>query len=114
MISKSLKDGQGSSTLFQRIRVFDDRTIQFGWKQHKDGQQNEGTFTACRSSQFLRLRKAAGISEEQYRTSLCAQPLLGKSGQGGKSGALFLRSSDDRYIIKSIAEHEFVCLKDIL
>jgi len=112
MIERTLRPEAPKTSLEKlaaRIRIFEDHTFKF-----KLGTEGSATFSECRSTQFRRLRAAAGIAEEEYMKSLCSQPFKGHSGQGGKSGALFLKSQDDRYILKTIEEHEFICLKDIL
>lgn len=102
-------DRPSGMAFLSRIRIFEDRTIPFNM-----GDGVSATLTDCRSTQFRRLRAASGISEADYSESLCSKPFLDKSGQGGKSGALFLRSHDGKYILKTIEEHEFACLKEIL
>lgn len=93
-----------------RIRIFEDFSLDFSLEEGV-----QATFTACRTTQFRRLRTAAGITEEDFISSLCGKPLVGGDTEAsGKSGSLFLRSHDNKYIIKTIEEHEFVVLKEIL
>jgi len=79
------------------------------------GNGNSATFTECRRTMFRRLRKAADLTEESYLSSMCSQPFLGgKTEASGKSGSLFLRSHDNKFVLKTIERHEFEVLEDIL
>jgi len=112
MIRRALTSSEEApqlASLMGRLRIFEDHTFPFIL-----GNGESASFVECRALQFRRLRAAAGISEADFVSSLCDHPFQGQSGQGGKSGALFLKSHDDRYILKTIEEHEFACLKDIL
>jgi len=112
MIGKTLNPGENQSamsSIMSRIRIFEDSTCNFDL-----GNGERATFTECRSTQFRRLRALASVPEEHYVASMCSKPFKGQSGQGGKSGALFLKTHDERYIVKTIADHEFDCLRDIL
>lgn len=93
----------------QRRRIFDDCTVERG----------EGdaamALTEFRGAAFQRLRAAAGLSEEEYFDAMCAQPFSGgKLEVSGKSGSIFLRSHDNRLVIKTIEDHEIEVLKAIL
>mmetsp|Transcript_84208 Transcript_84208/g.146224 ORF Transcript_84208/g.146224 Transcript_84208/m.146224 type:complete len:389 (-) Transcript_84208:49-1215(-) len=102
MIGRSLRNPP-------RLRIFDNHTLDF----KIDGQP--ANFTACRCSQFQRLRAAMKVSEEDYLTSLCMEPFLGgEKAASGKSGSLFLRSHDNRFVLKTIEQHEFDVLEAIL
>lgn len=92
-----------------RIRIFDDYEVDdtMGSTPMK--------LTECRCTQFQRLREASNLTEQQYEHSMCAKPFSGgKVEAAGKSGSFFMRTHDDKYVLKTIEEHEFVCLKDIL
>ncbi|KAK8809640.1 hypothetical protein WA158_000583 [Blastocystis sp. Blastoise] len=61
--------------------------------------------------QFYALRKASGITEIDFITSLSrCKPLETK---GGKSGATFYESMDGRYVCKEIQEREFKAFSSI-
>lgn len=95
---RSHQEGRG-------LRIFDDCTI-----------ESEGaTLSECRSSLFCRIRAVCNVPEDDYYDSLCAKPLSGgKVEVSGKSGSAFLRSYDNRLLIKTIEEHEFEVLSTIL
>lgn len=102
MIGRSLRNPP-------RLRIFDNHTLDF----KIDGKP--ANFTACRCSQFQRLRAAMKVSEEDFLTSLCREPFLGgDKAASGKSGSLFLRSHDNRFVLKTIEQHEFDVLEAIL
>eukprot|EP00928_Gymnodinium_smaydae_P018597 TRINITY_DN17084_c0_g1_i1.p1 TRINITY_DN17084_c0_g1~~TRINITY_DN17084_c0_g1_i1.p1 ORF type:complete len:409 (+),score=55.79 TRINITY_DN17084_c0_g1_i1:58-1284(+) len=93
-----------------RMRIFDNRTIPF---DVEGGQV--AMLEASRCTQFQRLRAAAGVSEEEYYHSMCGQPFQNATiEKSGKSGSLFLRTHDNRFVLKTIELHEFDALQDIL
>merc|ERR1719305_1944874 len=57
-------------------------------------------------TQFRRLREACGITDQEFVASLCAQPLQGGQQGAGKSAAVFFRSQDHRYVLKSMKNSE--------
>mmetsp|Transcript_47135 Transcript_47135/g.131539 ORF Transcript_47135/g.131539 Transcript_47135/m.131539 type:complete len:406 (+) Transcript_47135:164-1381(+) len=94
----------------ERMRIFDNHTVTFDVEAGL-----LATFTECRSTQFRRLRAAAGFTEDEYCKSMCGAPFAGGSKEkSGKSGSLFLRSHDGRLVLKTIEQHEFEALHDIL
>jgi len=93
-----------------RIRIFDDCTVNDNLDESTAMQ-----LTETRCTQFKRLRQAAHITEESYESSMCDKPFSGgKMEAAGKSGSFFMRTHDNKYVLKTIEEHEFVCLKDVL
>jgi len=92
-----------------RLRMFDDFTVRGSLDRE------QATLTECRATQFRRLRAAADLSEVQYCESMCSRPFSGgKVEASGKSGSFFLRTHDSKFVLKTIEEHEFQVLKDVL
>lgn len=103
LIGRSLREGM------PRLRMFDNHTLDF----KIDSQP--ANFTACRCTQFQRLRKVMQVSEEEYLESMCGKNFQGlEKSASGKSGSLFLRSHDNRFVLKTIEQHEFDVLEAIL
>merc|ERR1719401_2520965 len=104
---RACHDMHGSGV--SRLRIFDDHTV---------SDEMDGTavrLTECRATQFRRLRGAAGLSEDGYCESMCARPFSGgKVEASGKSGSFFLRTHDSKFVLKTIEDHEFEVLKDVL
>jgi hypothetical protein len=93
-----------------RLRIFDDCTTE---RSTPGG--SSASLTELRCTHFQKLRAVAGISEEQYYASMCSKPYSGgKVEVSGKSGSLFLRTHDNTLVLKTIADHEFDVLKDML
>lgn len=91
------------------VRIFEDYSFSF---KLPDG--DDATFIECRGKQFRKLREISGTSKESFLDSICGGPLKGGKEASGKSGALFLRTHDNKYLLKTIEEHEFDVLRDIL
>eukprot|EP00929_Paragymnodinium_shiwhaense_P105724 TRINITY_DN7079_c0_g1_i1.p1 TRINITY_DN7079_c0_g1~~TRINITY_DN7079_c0_g1_i1.p1 ORF type:complete len:474 (+),score=109.41 TRINITY_DN7079_c0_g1_i1:159-1580(+) len=105
MILKLLK-----STPTMKMRIFDNQTVTFSMQGQPDA-----IFTESRTTQFRRLRAASGIAEEEFAHSICAKPFTGgQKAASGKSGSVFLRSHDNKFVLKTIEQHEFDTLNDIL
>eukprot|EP00927_Polykrikos_kofoidii_P021222 TRINITY_DN20160_c0_g1_i1.p1 TRINITY_DN20160_c0_g1~~TRINITY_DN20160_c0_g1_i1.p1 ORF type:complete len:419 (+),score=82.30 TRINITY_DN20160_c0_g1_i1:61-1317(+) len=97
-------------TLAERLRVFDHRHMTF---DVEDGIMAK--FTESRSTQFRLLRNACGFTSEEYLASMCDQPLSGGDVDvAGKSGSFFYRSADRRLVLKTIEQHEYDTLNEIL
>lgn len=110
ILQDKLQECLQNAGMLQSLRIFDDFTV--SWDA---GHGVPASFTECRCSQFRRLRVAAGISQEQFLASMCSKPFLGGEKEAsGKSGSLFLRSHDERFLLKTIEEHEFDVLREIL
>jgi hypothetical protein len=92
-----------------RLRFFDDHDVSDKMGSHTL------KLTECRCTQFRSLRRASALSEEDYIESMCARPFSGgKIEAAGKSGSFFLRTWDNKFVLKTIEEHEFFVLKDEL
>jgi len=100
-----VKRSEGSS-----LRIFDDCTV-----DQSTAGGSLASLTELRCAHFQRLRAAAGISETQYYDSMCSKPYSGgKVEVSGKSGSIFLRSHDSSLVLKTIEDHEFDVLRDML
>jgi 1-phosphatidylinositol-4-phosphate 5-kinase len=63
---------------------------------------------------FQILRRLSGIDTDDFVRSICDNELLGGFTEAsGKSGSIFWYSSDRKYIMKSISEHESSLLQKI-
>jgi len=62
---------------------------------------------------FEKLRRIAGVDEEDYMASMCSQPLA-EIINPGASGASLYTSSDGRLIVKTVQNGEAAFLKEIL
>mmetsp|Transcript_26625 Transcript_26625/g.68222 ORF Transcript_26625/g.68222 Transcript_26625/m.68222 type:complete len:509 (+) Transcript_26625:32-1558(+) len=93
-----------------RFRIFDDCTVK---QMSPGGVRME--LTEIRCSHFRRLRECSGVSQDEYYESVCAKPFSGGTVEvSGKSGSIFLRSHDNHLVLKTIEEHEFEVLRQIL
>lgn len=62
---------------------------------------------------FRRLREIFGISEKVYMNSLCfSQPI--RTDNSGRSGARFLLSFDERFVIKTLSSEDIAEMHDLL
>ena len=65
-------------------------------------------------SSFARLRRSSGLSDDDYIASL-QQGFSGKAKAGdGKSGQLFLMTTDKKVVVKTLKYYEAIFLKKIL
>lgn len=100
-----------SQSQLLRMRMFDHCTV----SQKGDDSTPRMELTESRCSLFKRLRAAAGITEEQYYSSMCSSPFSDvKVEVSGKSGSIFLRTQDQKFVLKTIVEHEFQVLNAML
>jgi hypothetical protein len=63
---------------------------------------------------FRAVRKTFGFSFKKFAASLGAAPLIPKGNGGGRSGARFFLSHDNRFVVKSIILEEVHVLLNIL
>ena len=64
-------------------------------------------------SMFRELRRRTGLTK-QFRRSMCDAPLRGGSEGDGKSGMLFFRSHDNRFIVKTLKQSELETFRSIV
>ncbi len=64
-------------------------------------------------SMFRELRRRTGLTK-QFRQSMCDAPLRGGSEGDGKSGMLFFRSHDNRFIVKTLKQSELETFRSIV
>lgn len=80
------------------------------WHRHHDVEVKDYAPTI-----FADIRRRLGVSDEAYRAAwkiplADIQPKLG----AGRSGSLFIRSTDDRYLLKTLPQHEVAALRFVL
>lgn len=62
---------------------------------------------------FRRLRSIFGVTEKDYMNSLCfSQPI--RTDDSGRSGARFLLSFDERFVIKTLGSEDIAEMHDVL
>jgi len=74
-----------------------------------------GSFEVLAPHLFHDLRETLGVSSKDFYENLTANELLGGSQEAsGKSGEIFWRSSDGRFILKTVSEGEVATLLGML
>lgn len=71
-------------------------------------------FTAAAPRAFAHLRALFGVKDEEYKRSICGEDELVELTTPGKSGALFFKTADGRFIIKTVSKGESAFLRSLL
>jgi len=71
-------------------------------------------FKAAAPRAFAHLRELFGVSDAEYMQSICGEDDLIELSTPGKSGAVFFKTADGRFIIKTVSKVESKFLRSIL
>ena len=101
-------------TMRQRARPLDEGIVAKKNKVMNKEIYDPGLRSSYAPSAFRALRQLFNISEDFYANSLMEHGLEVINNGGGASGALFLRSKDQHFIIKGVTKSETQILRSIL
>lgn len=71
-------------------------------------------FKAAAPRAFAHLRSLFGVSDSDYKQSICGEDELIEVVTPGKSGAVFFKTADGRFIIKTVSKVESKFLRSML
>lgn len=71
-------------------------------------------FKAAAPRAFAHLRALFGVDDKEYKDSICGEEPLIELSTPGKSGSIFFKTADGRFIIKTVSKVESKFLRSIL